>query len=51
MPDVALLDNPPALPSGSPGELDDGDLVPVTHVSVPDPTLYVYRSPLPRRIH
>ncbi|KZT65204.1 multicopper oxidase [Daedalea quercina L-15889] len=42
MPDVALLDNPPALPSGSPGELDDGDLVPVGGAPAPDPTFTVY---------
>lgn len=39
IPDVALLDNPPDLPSGSPGDLDTDNLVPVGGGPAPDATL------------
>lgn len=42
MPDVALLNNPPSLPSGSPAELDESDLVPVGGGPAPEPTFTTY---------
>lgn len=42
MPDTALLANPPALPSGSPGALDITQLVPVGGGPAADPTVTVY---------
>ncbi|KAI0325354.1 hypothetical protein GY45DRAFT_1261010 [Cubamyces sp. BRFM 1775] len=42
MPDVALLDNPPSLPDGAPGDLDTDDLVPVGGGPAPDATFSVY---------
>ncbi|KAI0672283.1 multicopper oxidase-domain-containing protein [Trametes maxima] len=43
MPDAALLDNPPALPAGSPqADLDTDDLVPVGGGPAPDATFSVY---------
>ena len=41
MPDDALLDNPPTLPSGSPSELDTDDLVPAGGGPAPNSTLSV----------
>ncbi|KAI0634300.1 multicopper oxidase-domain-containing protein [Trametes polyzona] len=42
LPDVVLLDNPPSLPDGSPGDLDTDDLVPVGGGPAPDATFSVY---------
>ncbi|TBU24763.1 multicopper oxidase [Dichomitus squalens] len=42
MPDFSLLDNPPALPNGSPSELDTSDLAPVGGGPAPDATFQVY---------
>ncbi|PCH37424.1 multicopper oxidase [Wolfiporia cocos MD-104 SS10] len=42
MPDIALLDNPPNLPSGSPGSMDTSQLVPVGGGPAPEPDLNVY---------
>ncbi|KAI0356871.1 hypothetical protein OH77DRAFT_1399973 [Trametes cingulata] len=42
MPDVSLLDNPPSLPDGAPGDLDTDDLVPVGGGPAPDATMSVY---------
>ncbi|KAL1948428.1 hypothetical protein VTO73DRAFT_12503 [Trametes versicolor] len=42
IPDVALLDNPPDLPNGSPGDLDTDDLVPVGGGPSPNATFSVY---------
>ncbi|OBZ76092.1 Acid phosphatase [Grifola frondosa] len=42
LPDVSLLDNPPSLPSGSPGELDTADLAPAAAGPAPDPTFHLY---------
>ncbi|KAJ8482097.1 hypothetical protein ONZ51_g5584 [Trametes cubensis] len=42
LPDVALLDNPPSLPDGAPGDLDTDDLVPVGGGPAPDATFSVY---------
>ncbi|KAI0752747.1 multicopper oxidase [Daedaleopsis nitida] len=42
MPDVALLDDPPSLPDGAPGELDTSALVPVGAKPAPNSTFSVY---------
>ncbi|TFK81611.1 multicopper oxidase [Polyporus arcularius HHB13444] len=42
IPDVALLDSPPSLPDGAPGDLDTTDLVPVDGGPAPDSTFSVY---------